>query len=87
MHTNEGHPAITILLHLKAVSAAFGLLCIIASPLHNTYVPASQLRSHTDSEGHGAYLWWGLELCPELCQLGLELPQMILSGLQNPQRC
>ena len=29
------------------------------------------------------YLGWGLELCSELCQLGLELPKMVLCGLQE----
>ena len=30
-----------------------------------------------------AHLGWLLQLCPELCQLGLELPQVVLSGLHG----
>ena len=58
-----------------------------ASPCHlvmlHAYPQIGPIRM-LHFEFYGAYLWWGLELCPELCQLGLELAQMILSGLQNP---
>ena len=32
------------------------------------------------------YLGWRLEFRPELCQLGLELPKMVLCGLQEQRR-
>ena len=44
MPTNEGHSAIAVLLHLKAISTAFGFLCITAPPVNNACTFPDWLR-------------------------------------------
>ena len=90
IRTDQRHSAVAILLDLKALAAALGVLCTACMP-KTVRLQQEQRQSRNSCVSPTAlscmsamlpHLGRRLQLCPELGQLGFELAQMVLRGLR-----